>query len=196
MSPDTLPVHPSEITAEDSNFAALTAWLGALAARPPSRFQRLIKTLAATRPGAWLLIRVLRHLDRFVLHRSGGKHTATSLLTGLPVIWLSTTGAKTGQVRTVPLLAGVDGECLVVCGTNFGGEKSPGWVYNLRANPSAVVSYHGVQQNFLARPATPAEEDQYWPLVEAMYTGYAAYRQRVTRRTIWMFVLEVDTSRS
>jgi hypothetical protein len=107
---------------------------------PPNTLQRSVKRIASVAPVAWLLARTLRHLDRAAANLSGGRTTATSLLTGLPVIYLTTTGAKSGQPRTTPLICGVDGDRLILFATNFGGQKNPAWSFNLRANPVATVA--------------------------------------------------------
>ncbi len=158
--------------------------------RPPNALQRGIKRLASGAPIAWLLSKTLRHLDRAVAILSGGRTTATTLLTGLPVIELTTIGAKSGQPRTTPLIAGVDGDKLILFATNFGGPKAPAWSYNLRAHPVATVTYRGRSATYRSREATPEEQERYWPLADAIYVGYAAYRRRAAHREIPVFVLE------
>lgn len=158
--------------------------------RPPNLLQRTVKRIASLRLIAWLLARTLRHLDRGVMRISGGRTTATSLLTGLPVIHLTTIGAKSGQPRTTPLICGVDGDRLILFATNFGGEKNPAWSYNLRANPVATVSYRGRATRYRSREATPEERTRYWPMADQIYPGYAAYRKRAAHRDIPVFVLE------
>ncbi|HRA68077.1 MAG TPA: nitroreductase/quinone reductase family protein, partial [Caldilinea sp.] len=157
---------------------------------PPNPAQRAVKHIAALAPVAWLLARTLRPLDRAVMSLAGGRTTATSLFTGLPVIHLTTTGAKSGQPRTTPLICGVDGDRLVLFATNFGGDKNPAWSYNLRAYPVATVAYQGRSAAYHSREATPAERARYWPLADAIYPGYAAYRERAAQRDIPVFVLE------
>lgn len=163
---------------------------------PPNLAQRTIKRIASFASVAWLLARTLRHLDRAVTRLSGGRTTATSLLTGLPVIYLTAIGAKSGQPRTTPLICGVDGDRLILFATNFGGQKNPAWSYNLRANPVATVTYRGRLAAYHSRKATSAERQRYWPLADAIYTGYAAYRERAAHREIPVFVLEAVTDDS
>ena len=59
---------------------------------------------AATRVGAWLFVRVLHRVDRLAFRLSRGRRTVTSVLSGLPVVMLTTTGARSGLARTVPVL--------------------------------------------------------------------------------------------
>jgi deazaflavin-dependent oxidoreductase (nitroreductase family) len=162
----------------------------------PNAFNRLIMQIARTAPMAWLLAMTAPPIDRLVTQATGGRATATSLLVGLPVIMLTTTGAKSGQPRQAPLLAGVDGERLILFATNFGGEKNPAWYYNLTTHPNVTVTYRNRSAPYTARPATAAEREQYWPLADAMYPGYASYRQRASHREIPVVVLTPQADRS
>ena len=96
---------------------------------------------------------------------------------------------KSGQPRQVPLLVGVDGDRLILFATNFGGEKNPAWYYNLTAHPAVTVTYKNRSAPYTARPASAAEKEHYWPLADAMYPGYANYRQRASHRDIPVVVL-------
>ena len=161
-----------------------------LAFSQPNALQRTVKRVATLTPVAWVLARALRHLDRAVTASTGGRTTATSLLTGLPVIFLTTTGAKSGQPRTTPLICGVDGDRLILFATNFGGARNPAWSYNLRAHPLASVRYRDHTAIYQSRDATPEERNRHWLMADEIYAGYAAYRQRAEHRDIPMFVLE------
>lgn len=158
--------------------------------RPPNSLQRAVKRIASLTPVTWLLARTLRHLDRAVTQISRGRMTATSLVTGLPVIYLTTTGAKSGQPRTAPLICGIDDDRLILFATNFSGQKNPAWSYNLRANPVATVTYQGKSAVYRSREATPDERARYWRMADQIYVGYAAYRKRAAHREIPIFVLE------
>src|SRR5665811_1383132 len=72
--------------------------------------QRRIRLLAGTRPMAWLLARVLHHLDGPVLRRSRGRRSVTSALTGLPIVELTAIGAQSGEPRTLPIVGVPDGD--------------------------------------------------------------------------------------
>ena len=92
--------------------------------------------------------------------------------------------------RTTPLICGVDGERLILFATNFGGARNPGWYYNLRANPQATVTYRDQSATYHSREATADERARYWPMADAIYAGYAAYRVRASHRDIPVVVLE------
>ena len=71
---------------------------------PPNVFQRGMQRLGSTRPGAWAFSVLLQPIDRFLFNRTNGRVTVPGLMAGLPVIMVTTTGAKSGQARTSPLL--------------------------------------------------------------------------------------------
>jgi deazaflavin-dependent oxidoreductase (nitroreductase family) len=157
---------------------------------PANAAQRAMQRLASSRPGSWVFQRTLYPFDKLLFTFSGGRVTAPGLVAGLPVIMLTTTGAKSGQERTMPLVGvPVDGE-LVVIGSNYGQERTPGWVYNLEANPAATVAYRSASVPVRARLATPAETEAAFAEAAKVYPGYAKYRERASHRTIRAFVLE------
>ena len=80
--------------------------------------QRGMRLLAGTRPMAWLFARVLHHLDGPVMRRSAGRHSVSACLTGLPIIELTTVGARSGESRTLPLVGVPDGDRLVLVASN------------------------------------------------------------------------------
>lgn len=68
-------------------------------------FRRFVRSTAATAPMSWLYARTAHRLDIAVHRITGGRTTFTAIVTGAPVVMLTTTGAKSGQPRTWPLLA-------------------------------------------------------------------------------------------
>src|ERR1700736_2824352 len=106
-------------------------------------FQRFMRRFAASGPGSWMFARVLHHIDRPVYRLTRGRHTLASLLSGLPVVMLTTTGARSGMPRTVPVLGLPTPDGLVVIASNYGSPRHPGWYHNLRANPEGQVSVGG-----------------------------------------------------
>jgi deazaflavin-dependent oxidoreductase (nitroreductase family) len=128
----------------------------------PNLVQRLIQYLAALRAMSWFLAHVLHHLDRAIDRVSRGRINLTQALTGLPVVMLTTIGAKTGQHRIVPLVAIPDGDTIILIASYFGNQHHPAWVYNLRAQPEAIVLDHERSGTYIAREAIEAERDRYW----------------------------------
>ena len=154
-------------------------------------FQRGIKAFAASRPGAWLFSKVLRHLDDVVQRLSRGRTTVPELLAGLPVIDVTTTGRRSGQPRTSHLISVPVGDTLAVLGTNFGQPGTPAWVLNLEADPAATVRYKHTTVPVTARPASEAEFAQVLAASGPVYPGYRKYQQRIQgHRKLRIFVLE------
>jgi deazaflavin-dependent oxidoreductase (nitroreductase family) len=158
--------------------------------RPPNPVQRAGQAFGSTRPGAWLFSKTLATLDHFVHRLSRGRTSLPQLLAGLPVIMVTTTGRKSGAARTTPLIAPPVGDDLALVGTNFGQTKTPAWVLNLEADPRATVEYRGRSVDVMARPADDEERHAVWGAASAVYGGYDKYQQRITGRTVRIFVLE------
>jgi deazaflavin-dependent oxidoreductase (nitroreductase family) len=73
-----------------------------------------------------------------------------------PLVILSTIGAKSGQVREIPLVALVDDDGMYIFASRAGSPTHPDWLFNLRANPEIKVEY-GVE-SFQARLTELPEE--------------------------------------
>lgn len=116
-------------------------------------FRRFLRITAATAPMSWLYARTLHRLDKRVHQITAGRMTFTGIVVGLPVVMLTTTGAKSGQPHTWPLLGLRDEGRVVVIASNYGRGQNPAWYYNLRANPHATVVVDGLATPVLARDA-------------------------------------------
>ncbi len=156
----------------------------------PNIFQRSTQAVASTTLGAKLLVPTAHRLDKWVLQLSGGRTTAVGLMAGLPVVWLTTIGAKSGEPRKVPLIGIPDGPNLVLIASNFGQTHHPAWYHNLRKNPQATISVGNQSAPCEAREATGAEYDRIWQRAVRLYAGYAAYKERTGGRQIPVMVME------
>ena len=164
--------------------------------RPGNPAQRAFRWIGGTRVGADVFARTLRHADGLVGRASHGRHSAPSLLSGISVLRVTTTGRRSGAPRTSHLIATPYDRALALIGTNFGQASTPAWVLNLEADPRAVVHYRGVSREVVARPASPAEVDEVFARSAAFYPGYGRYRRRLGgRRRIRVFVLEPGEAR-
>ncbi|MBK9740306.1 MAG: nitroreductase family deazaflavin-dependent oxidoreductase [Actinobacteria bacterium] len=156
----------------------------------PNPPQRAVQAVAETKAGSWFLQRTMYRLDR-PLHRwTDGRVTLPGLLTGLPVILLTTTGAKSGLTRTMPVGAFPVGGDLAVLGTNFAQPTAPAWVFNLEADPKAQVTFRDRTVDAVARVATDDEREHAWAVAISYYRGFKAYRLRITDRQVRIFILE------
>ena len=136
----------------------------------------LLGVLAPTRPFAAFYRRVGPRLDRFLIRASSGR--VASRLYGLPVLLLSTTGAKSGQTRTTPLLYVRDGLDFAVAGTNFGHPAHPGWTANLLAGPAAAIEIGPERIRVTAELADADTRSRVWPRFLSVYPGYGHYAHR------------------
>jgi deazaflavin-dependent oxidoreductase (nitroreductase family) len=106
-----------------------------------------------------------------------------------PVLLLTTTGRKSGQQRTAPVLYLADGERLILINTNAGNAKIPAWSLNLKANPEAEVEVGRRRLPVRARIAEGAERDELWRKSNVQYAGFDDYEAKLDRE-ISVFVLE------
>jgi deazaflavin-dependent oxidoreductase (nitroreductase family) len=113
-------------------------------------------------------------------------------LSGLlvPSLVLTTTGAKTGELRTTYLMYTPDGQGrAIVAGTTFAQERHPGWTYNLMAHPEAEIVVRGRRLRVRARLIEGAERETAWARIESQWPGYRAY-ERDSGRVVRLFRLQ------
>jgi deazaflavin-dependent oxidoreductase (nitroreductase family) len=152
--------------------------------------QRGVQVITSTRPGAWLMSRILARADGAVTRLTGGRVSLPRLFAGLPVLVLTSTGRRSGQPRSTHLIALPLGDTIALLGTNFGQGTTPAWVLNLEADPRASVTFDGVTREVVAREATEDERSRILAASRGVYDGYAKYQQRIKGRRLRMFVLE------
>jgi deazaflavin-dependent oxidoreductase (nitroreductase family) len=152
--------------------------------------QKLIRRFAASGPGSWIFARLLHHVDRPVHRLTKGRHTFASLVSGLPVVMITTTGAKSGKPRSVPVLAIPVDDGLAVVASNYGQRNNPGWYYNLRSNPDGEWAWGGERERFRAVEAAGDRRAQIWEAGLRVYPGWTEYEKRAPHRHIAVFVLE------
>jgi deazaflavin-dependent oxidoreductase (nitroreductase family) len=117
---------------------------------------------------------------------TGGTEAAD--MRGLPIIVLTSVGARTGKLRKTPLMrVEHEGEYAVV-GSLGGAPKHPVWVYNLRKNPHVELQDGAGKHDYVARETSGDERDVWWERAVAAFPNYADY-QRKTDRLIPVFVL-------
>jgi deazaflavin-dependent oxidoreductase (nitroreductase family) len=114
--------------------------------------------------------------------------TDGTTLRGMPVIVLTTVGAKSGKLRKNALMrVEHDGEYAVVASLG-GSPHHPVWYYNVAANPHVELQDGATRRDYTAREVTGAEKALWWERAVAAYPDYAAYQRR-TEREIPVFVL-------
>jgi deazaflavin-dependent oxidoreductase (nitroreductase family) len=155
-----------------------------------NRFQRFLRRFAASGPGSWLFARVLHHIDRPVHRLTRGRYTLASLLAGIPVVMLTTTGARSGERRTVPVLGIPSPDGLAIIASNFGQHRQPGWYHNLRANPEADIVVDGAPRHVRAVEAIGERRARVWQEGLRVYPGFDQYERRASHRQISVFILD------
>ncbi|WP_123028317.1 nitroreductase/quinone reductase family protein [Mycolicibacterium stellerae] len=145
-------------------------------------YERTLEKFARMPVGDWYMKQIAPRLDPPLLRLTGGR---VSSVYPVPVMMLTTTGAKTGQPRTLPLLYLTDGDDLILIASNYGRTTHPAWYRNLVANPKVEVLAGSRSGSYMATEITdPAERDRAWDLALDMYAGYGDYEGRAGDRTI------------
>jgi deazaflavin-dependent oxidoreductase (nitroreductase family) len=109
-------------------------------------------------------------------------------LRGMPVIVLTTRGAKSGLLRKTALMrVEHDGQYAVV-GSLGGAPKNPVWVYNVRAEPHVELQDGADKHDYLAHETEGDEREIWWKRAVQAYPDYANYQTK-TDRVIPVFVL-------
>jgi deazaflavin-dependent oxidoreductase (nitroreductase family) len=120
---------------------------------------------------------------------SGGTEGTTHEETGLPVVILTTLGARSGKIRKTPLMRVEHEGDYAVVASQGGAPKHPVWYHNLVADSRVTLQDGPVVQDMTAREVTGEEKAVWWERAVAAYPPYADY-QKKTDREIPVFVLE------
>ncbi|MGH9210837.1 MAG: nitroreductase family deazaflavin-dependent oxidoreductase [Acidimicrobiales bacterium] len=148
---------------------------------------RLVQKVAGSPAFARFAPPIVTPLDRLVHRLSGGR---TMFSRGLvPTLMLTTTGAKTGRQRTVPLACMPDGDVIYLAGSNFGRQQHPGWSANLIKQPEARVSFQGEDRAVVAQLLSDDEKGEVWPRLLTVWPTYDRYVER-SGRNIRVFRLD------
>jgi deazaflavin-dependent oxidoreductase (nitroreductase family) len=108
---------------------------------------------------------------------------------GVRTLLLTTTGRKSGEERTTPLIYGEDDGSYVVVASKGGAPDDPAWMKNLREDPEAKVQVAGDKFAARARTATGEERDRLWARMAEIWPAYEDYAKK-TDRLIPVVVLE------
>jgi deazaflavin-dependent oxidoreductase (nitroreductase family) len=108
---------------------------------------------------------------------------------GAPVLLLTTTGRRSGEERTLPLIYGRSGDAYLIVASNGGSPEPPGWYRNLTEQPEVEVQVLADRFKARARTATADEKPAMWDEMVGHWPPYDDYQQR-TEREIPVVVLE------
>jgi deazaflavin-dependent oxidoreductase (nitroreductase family) len=101
---------------------------------------------------------------------------------GAPMLLLTTTGARSGQQRTTPLVHTRDGDDIVILASKGGAPSHPAWYHNLVANPEVTLEVGTEKFKARARVATGEERDRLYAAQARLMPNFAEYQQKTTRR--------------
>jgi deazaflavin-dependent oxidoreductase (nitroreductase family) len=107
---------------------------------------------------------------------------------GAPTLLLTTTGRRSGELRTAPLIFGRDGDDYLIVASVGGSPKHPAWYLNLQADPRASIQVRAERLDVVTRTASPEEKPRLWAIVNEVWPNYDVYQSR-TERTIPVVVL-------
>ena len=122
----------------------------------------------------------------FLYRLTGG--SIAGKVQGLPVLLPTTTGRKSGKLRTVPLGYLRDGSTYVITASYNGLPRHPAWFFNLQSHPEATVQVKKVQMPVTAEVANPEKKRELWARLLEVAPVYANYQKR-TSREIPMVIL-------
>src|SRR5690242_5670401 len=131
-----------------------------------------------------------RLIEEFRANRSVGG----GQFDGRPLLLLTTTGARSGQPRTTPMMYIPDGERLLVIASNIGAPAHPDWYHNLVAHPGVTVEVGTETFDATAVVMEGAERERLWTRIVEMYPFFAEHQARTTRQ-IPVIALERRTPR-
>jgi deazaflavin-dependent oxidoreductase (nitroreductase family) len=108
---------------------------------------------------------------------------------GTQTLLLTTTGRKSGEERTTPLIYGQRGDDYMIVASKGGADEPPAWYLNLQADPEAEVQVKAERFRVRARDATPDEKPDAWKTMTAEWPAYDEYQEK-TDREIPVVILE------
>ena len=155
----------------------------------PNALQKLLHRFLMIRWVTAFFAPRIHRVDKAFIELTKGKHSLAEIL-GWPIVEITTLGAKSNQLRTMPLIGVIDNEKIALIASNFGREHNPGWYYNLKVHPECEVLFKGRTGKYIARETEGDEYNRYWKMAVSYYIGYEKYKERAAHRHIPVMVLE------
>ncbi len=127
-----------------------------------------------------IFVRLMSVVNTWIFRASGGR-LGNKFARGAPVLLLTTTGARSGQRRTTPLIYLADADDVVLVASKGGMSQSPAWYHNLRKTPDCEVQIGSEPRPMRARRVSDEEKAALWPRLLEVYRDYDDYQARTTR---------------
>ncbi len=130
---------------------------------------------------------VSEHIQRYLTSNGQDGH----IWNGVPTLLLTTTGRRSGEPRTTPLIYGKSGEqpIYIVVASRGGARHHPSWYLNLVDTPEVRLQVGGDCLDATARTASDEEKPELWNLMAEIWPAYNDYQAK-TQRIIPVVVLE------
>jgi deazaflavin-dependent oxidoreductase (nitroreductase family) len=128
------------------------------------------------------------HVDRYVATNGEEGYEWGD---GVQTLILTTTGRRSGELRSNALIFGRHGDDLLVVGSKGGAPAAPAWYLNLVVNPEVQVQVKGDRFSAHARTATAEEKPELWGIMTGVWPDYDSY-QKKTEREIPVVILTRD----
>ena len=119
--------------------------------------------------------------------RSGGTQSTT--LRGVPVVVVTSLGARSGKVRKNPVMRVEHDGAYALVASKGGSPSHPTWYHNLVAHPTVEIQDGAERRDYGVRLATGEERERWWRRAVEVWPDYAAY-QKKTDREIPVFIAE------
>jgi deazaflavin-dependent oxidoreductase (nitroreductase family) len=133
--------------------------------------------LVSTKAGSAVWRKIVAPIEAPMMKATSG-HMRVSV--GMPVVVLTSIGARSGKRWETPLAYFTDGDDVILIASNYGRERHPAWYHNLLAHPECELHIGPRGGPFVARETQGADRDRLYALaVERLNKGWARYEQRV-----------------
>lgn len=128
-----------------------------------------------------VVFKTMTRIHIFLYRKSKGK--ILNKILGMPVLLLTTTGRKSGQSRTSPLVYLRDDDDYLIAASKGGSDSHPAWYFNLEATPEVRLEVGGQALTAQVTITEDEERDQIYERFKSLGDHFARYEQ-MAQRTI------------
>ncbi len=134
---------------------------------------------------------VMRWASRLqvAVYRMSKGRLMRNFIGGYPICVVTTTGAKSGKQREIPLIHLPHGDNKLLVASQGGMSRNPVWYHNVKAHPEVRILVDGVEKRYRARQVSDEEKAALWPHLLSLYPDFDEYQAR-TDRNIPVFSCE------